>query len=574
MNTTSVCDLTMFNISVDESGKTYDASELVKDKSEAAIGNARKRKYFCVTCVDEKHPVYLKTRRKIDHIDKKTRNYTALAWFSHHGAGNGGKSKKCRNESCSETAIHWQAKHILCENVGGYWFETSKCSGCAEHTNIENGNEALGQVEYNEKTSDGKTYRFDTVLLRNKVVTSVIEVWATHETSEQKREYCLKMGYTFAEFHAPHVLEAHAKATPGLPFMLENLKIRVFECKQCAQARQKLEQERLLAIQIEQLKVIEAAEESRLKVLEVEKQKKLQAQELENKRVLLIEARDNEIKLREIEIQEKQKKIELECKRLELENKRQEEIYTEYYNETSAGKETQILQLQDTLHCNYLYKIWIATNSTFCEDFHPDELCCDQENSFIESYGPFPGNKASRLVTIHDTKAWFGIYREKAIKSAQSRIYIRESSGTRGEYIKYEKGVSFKCICGKWAHPTISYPRCMKIYRNTMRHTTFDNLVRTNKLWIKARAPYVDPSDRTCDFEEESDPYFMACGMCVTSCIFCKNSFLLDIAASNGCCGSCTHKTIDDINTKKMSVSAHIDTTIKYMETKIVKACL
>jgi len=373
----------------------------VKDKSEAEIGNARKRKYFCVTCVGGKHPVSLKTRRTFDHIDKKTRKFTALACFLHHGGGNRKNSKLYNNKVCSETATHWQAKHILCEHVGAYRFETSKCSGCAKHTNIEDGTGAVGRVEYTEKILEGKTYRFDAVLMCNKAVNSVLEDWATHETSEQKREYCLEQGYTFAEFHALHVVEAHKKAAPGVVFMLENLKTRVFECQGCAQARQKLEQlriiqaaeqnrlksleverqkklytqelenqialliearhneielqetkteERLLAIESEKLRVAQAAEKRCLAILEVDKQKKLQAQKLENQRALEMEARDNELKLRIIRLEE-------ERKALELEKMRQEEMYTEYYNKTSAGQETHILQLQDTLHCNYLYTV-------------------------------------------------------------------------------------------------------------------------------------------------------------------------------------------------------------------------
>jgi len=269
----------MFDIAVDESGKTYCAPDLVRDKSEAEIGNARKRKYFCVTCVGVKHPVSLKTRHTFDHIDKKTRNYTALAWFSHHGGGNRGPPKAYKNEACSETATHWQAKHILCEHVGAYRFETSRCSGCAKHTKIEDGAGASGRVEYTEKTPLGKTYRFDAVLLRDKAVSSVLEVWATHETSEQKREYCLEQGYSFAEFHAGHVVEAHGKVAPGAVFTLENLKTRVFECQECAQARRELElrieQERLREIEAEKLRVVEAAEKRRIEAQELEKQRAL-----------------------------------------------------------------------------------------------------------------------------------------------------------------------------------------------------------------------------------------------------------------------------------------------------------
>lgn len=247
--------------------------------------------------------VSLKTRHTFDDIDKKTRNYTALAWFSHHGGGNHGAPKEYKHEACSETATHWQAKHILCEHVGAYSFETSKCSGCTKHTNIEDGAGAVGRVEYTEKTSEGKTYRFDAVLMRNNAVSSVLEVWATHETSEQKREYCLQQGYTFAEFHAAHVVEAHKKAAPGEVFMLENLKTHVSECQECTQARRELElrieQERLRKIESEKLRAIEAAEKGRLDMLEVAKQQKLYEQELETK-------------LQAVRLEERRKAAELE----------------------------------------------------------------------------------------------------------------------------------------------------------------------------------------------------------------------------------------------------------------------
>jgi len=47
------------------------------------------------------------------------------------------------------------------------------------------------------------------------IISSVLEVWATHETHDDKRQYCLNQGYSFAEFHADHVLEAHTNALVG-----------------------------------------------------------------------------------------------------------------------------------------------------------------------------------------------------------------------------------------------------------------------------------------------------------------------------------------------------------------------
>jgi len=69
--------------------------------------------------------------------------------------------------------------------------------------------------------------------MRGDIVSSVMEVWATHETGELKREYCIQKGFTFSEFDARHVLDAHDNALEGERYELENLKIRHSECREC-----------------------------------------------------------------------------------------------------------------------------------------------------------------------------------------------------------------------------------------------------------------------------------------------------------------------------------------------------
>jgi len=233
----------MFNIAMDEAGKTCNAHEIVANQSVAAVGHAKKCKYFCVACVDGKHRVFLNIRHNIQGPDTKTRNYTSPAWFSHHGGG--GNASHDSGTPSLETARHWQAKHILSEHVTRYCFETSKCTGCDKHTTLESGVGACGRVERSETTSDGTIFRFDAVLMlgeaMNSPIRSVLEVWATHETSDIKREYCLQKGYTFAEFHAQHVLEAHNSAPEGIIYKLENLKIRLFECSECVLQRAQIE---------------------------------------------------------------------------------------------------------------------------------------------------------------------------------------------------------------------------------------------------------------------------------------------------------------------------------------------
>ena len=148
---------TMFDIAVHEWGKTYNADELVKDKTETEIGNAKKRRYFCVACVGGKHPVSLKVRHTMAHIDP-TQNYTALAWFSHHGCG--GLWNWGHDNHCPETAKHWQAKHILSQHAARCCFVTSQCTGCLNHTKIENGLGTTGKVEFTEMTDQGTKHIF------------------------------------------------------------------------------------------------------------------------------------------------------------------------------------------------------------------------------------------------------------------------------------------------------------------------------------------------------------------------------------------------------------------------------
>ena len=384
----------MFNIAIDESGETCNSHELVKNKSASEIGNAKKRKYFCVSCKDERHPVSLNIRHEVQISNKKARIYTSPAWFSHNGkGGNCGHSK--RDNPCSETARHWRAKHILSKHVGSYYFETSKCSGCQRHTHIENGAGARGVVEHSEKKPDGTQYRFDAVLLRgdsaNSVVSSVMEVWATHETCEIKREYCLQKGYTFSEFNAQHVLDMHEASMEGVCYKIENLKIRYFECQDCINDK-------------------------------------------------------------------------------------------EFYNETCAGAEASIIQLQESLYVNYLDKICVRR-----------KLC---------------------------------IEKEKAIKSAKERADKIKSGIIRNNWTKYEKDVSFKCVCGKWVREDTSLPVCMRIYYCESNEESLDYLVEHKHARV-----YRPPSP--------SDNYIKTCGLCSIKCFLCEKNMLLSTSITLGCCHEC-----------------------------------
>jgi len=521
----------MFNIAVDANGKTYNATELVENKSEADIGNARKRKYFCMTCVGEKHPVSLNVRRKQTQVNKKSRQYTAKAWFSHHGGGHGegenseggksGNSKTYPGESCSETAIHCHAKHILCQDVERYWYETSKCIGCQRHTKIENGVGAFGRVEYTEKIPGGTMYIFDAVLMRgdetNRVVHSVLEVWATHETSDDKREYCLRMGYTFAEFHASHVVEMHEKTQPGGIYKLENLKIREFECQQCEHARKQNE------IRLEEMRLQKEAAEEQAKLLKA--------------------AADEKARLAELLVQEKQ---------------REREKVDFHFYETCTGAETRVIELQNDLHATYMYKMWTCGNFAYNSVIQPHELDaaltvwqCDATNTI--SCKELGIHIASRLATIQDPLAWYDWQISAAKQVALQRMLEIKAGALKLNYTKYEKGVSFKCICAKWAREDHSIPSCKRIYRDEMEYSDFYDIVKKHKVWEFDRDKRVG-----FDEHEEQMSFIKTCGLCSTSCVFCGTGLLLNTAVKEGQCSMCNNELGSRI--VKMAQQSHMHT--------------
>jgi len=156
-------------------------------------------------------------------------------------------------------------------HAGWYFFTVSRCNwkSCTKHTTIEDGAGATCKVERPERTSEGIQYRFDAVLVRGKpgsvVVSSVLEVWDTHKTSKEKKQYCLDQGNNFGEFDAAAVLDAHQSALENKTYELKNLAIRYFECEDWACLKKQVvireEKERLLAIAVaeEEITVVQQA---------------------------------------------------------------------------------------------------------------------------------------------------------------------------------------------------------------------------------------------------------------------------------------------------------------------------
>jgi len=486
----------MFNIAMDTCGGTCDADELVRNKTVVEIDNARKRKYFCVACVGEKHVVSLNVRQ-----DTKARNYTALAWFSHHGGGGGGNSRQ--DTPLPETARHWQAKHILSKHVGRYIFTVSKCKSCTKHTTVENGVGATGRVEFSERTSDGRLYRFDAALVCGEpgsvVVRTVLEVRATHETSAEKREYCQEHGYMFGEFDAGAVVDAHKNAPADAVYVLDNLKIRVFECKECMVARKEA------ALRVENARLVAFAD-------------------AEKKRVLAETEAAREAKQRFSD--------------------------HEFYHETCTGAETRILQLQTELHDQW-----------FTVTYYADSVARHDEKQ-IPLY-VFLFDKDDILL-IHDPNAWLHSHR----KLAQNQALLDDIAIANGSVsLKsggFEKGVSFKCICTKWIHPSrgrVWYKKLatqrnvwVDVHEKQVHPVRFDFMVNNG-----VRKQYT--RDGVC---------VKLCGLCADQCTFCEKGIEQTQASHDGCCYSCVHGVPEKIAQMQANKRTDMAARITRMEAEIV----
>jgi len=517
----------MFDIAVDECGRTCAAPELVAGKSETQRGNAKKRKYFCVACVNAKHPVFLKIRNEKQLLVGNSRNYTALAWFSHHGSGGGGNCEMDRPSG--ETKKHWHAKHILSEHASRYWFITEKCTGCDKHTKIENGVQATGRVEFRETTCGGNVYCFDAVLMRGEpdkmVVTTVLEVWATHETSEDKRQYCWDMGYMFGEFHADHVVEAYGQAAANTIFHLENLKIRLFECPDCAQ----------LALQKKKDILLVTANAEKARVWAEEALQFVMAEEEEAAE--LVELQIQAAKLCVIA----QKAYEQQCALDE----------TEFYETTCVGAETRIIQVQEELYSNYMLQhFYTSLQGRIVLPHVPLGVFTGMDPDITDA----------TIMRIGVPWIWFQFFRKISMDKAEQRYKLIRGGKLRLNYVVYEKGISFKCICNKWVHPVKSHPSCVRVHKAQVN---------------------VDDSDEDgyCyddKFSSNRGEYchsIKVCGLCSDICVFCGNKTLHTYHKSHGCCYACECNMPGRIRAMQSTIQRRVICEISRLSMEIRQIC-
>jgi len=293
-------------------------------------------------------------------------------------------------------------------------------------------------------TADGTKHIFDVVLMRgepgSRIVSSVLEVWATHETHDEKRQYCLDQGYSFAEFHA----DAHNNAPHNSVFKLENLQIYCFECKDCAHARIQM------AIQNEKAKLAAIASAERARILR------------------------EQFRLLEITREEQRKKRELSDR--------------EFYHTTCAGAETRILQLQTEFYENFALQVFCDSVKSKTAHQIAVDVYVDEEDA---------------ILSIGHPTSWRNFHTQKERNRELLSDRNTANGSLRLNKVVYEKGVSFKCICKKWVHPFNSrkkepYPGmqredCVDVYKEQMNPARFERIVEegTRKHGYHSDNPYI-----------------------------------------------------------------------------------
>jgi hypothetical protein len=262
------------------------------------------------------------------------------------------------------------------------------------------------------------------------------------------------------------VLDAHQSAPENTTYELKNLAIRYFECEDWArlkkQALMREEKERLLAIAVAGEEIMVAQQAMRL--------------------------------------QESQA----------VQRQQREFINNQFYNETCAGAETRILQLQQELYGNFALDVFFDSIKAKTAHLVPVEVYTEEEDA---------------ILCIENATGWRNFHKQRAQNEACCRDAEIECGKLRLNKVHYEKGISFKCICDKWVHPVNSHPACVDVWKEQMNPVRFERMVEDG-----ARSSW-DICTGT--------PIIMLCGLCSNHCIFCHSGILQTQASQWGCCYLC-----------------------------------
>jgi len=220
----------------------------------------------------------------------------------------------------------------------------------------------------------------------------------------------------------------------------------------------------------------------------------------------------------------------------------------EFYHETCTGAETRILQLQTELHDQWCvvayYADCVARQPVGQVPLHA--LHCDEDD----------------ILLIRDPNAW----RNYHTKLTRNRALLSDIAIGNGsvslESGGFEKGVSFKCVCSKWIHPSQGRVR-------------YKNKAMQRNVWVDVYEEQVHPARfqfmGVRKYYSHDGVFVKLCGLCADQCTFCEKGIEQSQASKYGCCYMCFRDVPDKIERMQAKKRSDMAAQIALLETEIVQ---
>ena len=185
-----------------------------------------------------------------------------------------------KSSCCSggESFKHKNAKHILRELVGSYYFTTFRCQCC----HAEEIMDSVGGSVSMEIVSVDKRWRYDCLLEKDGKAVVAMEVVHTHLTGSVKIDSVRASGLEIVEFRVDDVMEMSKNSLDGGRTKLDNIKIKSGKCEPCL-IKFRLKQEEMQD-RLKQKEIQNRLKQEEIKLhLKEETQKQLEREETDHR---------------------------------------------------------------------------------------------------------------------------------------------------------------------------------------------------------------------------------------------------------------------------------------------------
>jgi len=164
----------------------------------------------------------------------------------------------------------------------------------------------------------------------------------------------------------------------------------------------------------------------------------------------------------------------------------------------------------------------------------------------------------TNIMRIGDRRDWVHYFKTFSMNKAVQRTKLIADGKLRLNYVVYEKGVSFKCICNKWVHPVKSRPSCVRVHIAQVGRDDWDSLAMDGKGFSERRGV--------------SSP-MIVCGLCSDICVFCDKATLLMYHKTRGCCHECLNRVLERIFKMQFTIQRRIIDETSWKNSIIAQIC-